>query len=336
MEIAGSLFLSLNFESDALPKTIELVPAGAVVHGRDGRRWKNGDPRRVALNSMARQPRLVIDENHSTDLSAPKGGASPAMGWMTKLRAEADGSIRADVEWTKRGAKAVLNREYSYISPVFLHDDGGEVTAVLRAALTNSPNLRLPALNSESQFFDNNANDDTEEPMKKALCAVLGLPETATEDDILAALKALQGKALNAEAQGTTRTPAVDLAVYAPRADLNAMEARAAAAEKRIAELDAARLKDEAEATVDGAIRARKIAPASRDEYLALCSTEEGVEKLKGVFAKTPEIIGAEPQAPEGAPPPGETAALNAEEASLAKAMGYTAEEYGDIKGGKK
>ena len=334
MERTSSLFLSLNFENGALPTTIELVPAGSPILGRDGRKWKNGNPRKVALNSMARLSRLVIDENHSTDLSAPKGGASPAMGWMTNLRTEADGSMRADVEWTKRGAKAVLNREYSFISPVFLHDDRGEITAVLRAALTNSPNLDLPALNSENNFFNNNT--DTEALMKKELCAALGLPETATEAEVLAA-----AKALNAAGQGAPQTQTdaarVDLTAYAPRADLNAMETRAVAAEKQIAELNAARLKAEAEAVVDGAIRARKIAPASRAEYLALCATEEGVEKLKSVFEKTPEIIGTETQAPEGAPPPaGETAALNAEEASVAKAMGYTAEEYRDIKGGKK
>lgn len=111
MEITGSLFLSLNFENGALPSAIELIPAGELIQGRDGRKWKKADPQKVALNSMARLPRLVIDENHATDLSAPKGGASPAMGWMTKLRAGEGGSIWADVEWTKRGAEAVLNKE---------------------------------------------------------------------------------------------------------------------------------------------------------------------------------------------------------------------------------
>jgi phage I-like protein len=147
MEITGSLFLSLNTENGALPSAIDLIPAGASIQGRDGCKWKNSDPKKLAAASMARISRLVIDENHATDLSAPKGGASPAMGWMTNLHAGEGGAIRADVEWTKRGAEAVLNKEYSFISPVFLHDEQGEITVVLRAALTNSPNLQLPALN---------------------------------------------------------------------------------------------------------------------------------------------------------------------------------------------
>jgi phage I-like protein len=333
MEITGSLFLSHNFESGALPASIELIPAGTLIHGRDGRKWKNANPQTVVLNSMARLSKLVIDENHATDLSAPKGGASPAMGWMTNLRSGEGGSIWADVEWTKRGGEAVLNKEYSFISPVFLHDDQGEITVVLRAALTNSPNLNLPALNSER--LEN--NNFKEKAMDKELLAALGLPETATGAEALAAIKALNA-ARPGEAQTQTDTSKVDLAAYAPKADFNAMETRDLAAEKQLAELNAAGLKEEAEAAVDGAIKNRKIAPASRAEYLALCATREGLETFKKIAVATPEIIGMEPQAPEGTPPAegGVGVALNAEEAELAKALGYTAEEYQKIKEGKK
>ena len=323
MEITGSLFLSLNFENGALPSAIELIPAGELIQGRDGRKWKNGNPQQVALNSMARLPRLVIDENHATDLSAPKGGASPAMGWMTNLRAGKGGSVWADVEWTKRGAEAVLNKEYSFISPVFLHDDRNEITVVLRAGLTNSPNLQLPALNSEEP--ENNHKEMLMD--HKALCAALGLPETATEAEALAAVKALNAAK---PAQAQTDTSRADLAVYAPRADLNAMEARAVAAEKQLAELNAAQLKREAETAVDEAIKNRKIAPVSRAEYLALCATKEGLETFKKIAASSPVIISTESQAPEGAPPAagGGGTALNAEDEAVRKAMGYSVEEY--------
>jgi phage I-like protein len=337
MEITGSLFLSLNFEGEVLPSFIEVVPAGLLIRGRDGRKWKNGQPQNVVRNSMARLPRLVIDENHATDLAAPKGGASPAMGWMTNLRTGEGGSIWADVEWTRRGEQAVLNKEYSFISPVFLHDDQGEITTVLRAALTNSPNLQLPALNSERSELNN-----TEVSMNKELCAALGLAETATEAEILAAARALQSRAaLNAAgpgaAQTQTDTSRVDLAAYAPRADLNAMEARALAAEGQLAELNAAHLKREAEAAVDEAVKGRKIAPASRAEYLALCSTQAGLESFKKIMATSPVIISAETQAPEGTPQGGQVA-LNAAEMEAAQAAGYTDEEWKKLKalsGGK-
>jgi len=334
MEVTGSLFLSLNFENGTLPTAIELIPSGDVVQGRDGRKWKKSDPQKVVLNSMSRLSRLVIDENHATDLAAPKGGSSPAMGWMTNLRTGNGGSIWADVEWTKRGSEAVLNKEYSFISPVFLHDDQSEITVVLRAGLTNSPNLQLPALNSEQVGGPDKNN--TEVSMNKELLAALGLSETATEAEALAAVKALNAAKTGA-AQTQTDTSKVDLTAYAPRADLNAMEARASAAEKQLAELNAAQLKKDAEAAVDEAVKNRKIAPASKAEYLALCSTKEGLESFKKIVAASPAIIGTETQAPEGTPPAaGGSVALNAEETALAKALGYTAEEYQKIKGGQK
>jgi phage I-like protein len=166
--------------------------------------------------------------------------------------------------------------------------------------------------------------------MKKELCAMLGLSEAVTDVEMLAAVKAL-----NAARQ--TDTSRVDLEAYAPRADLCAMETRALAAEKQIADLNADILKKEAEAVVDGAIKAGKITPANREEYLAFCSTNEGLEKMKNIFSRTPPVISAETQAPEGTPPAsGGGAALNAEATSVYKAMGYNEEEIGKIKEGKK
>jgi phage I-like protein len=326
----GSLFLSLNFEGE-VPSRIMLVPADRIVKGRDGREWKNPSPKQAALNSITRLPLLPIDENHSTDLSAPKGGASPAFGWMKNLCADESGAVWADVEWTERGRDAVSKKEYRFISPVFAFNKEGEINCILRAALTNSPNLNLPALNSERL---ENINEERK-TMDKTLLAALGLPETANITEALAAVQALNASKPKADVQ-TDRSP-VDLTAYAPRADLNAMEARASAAEKQLAELNAAQLKKDAEAAVDEAIKNRKIAPASKAEYLALCATQDGLNRFKNIMVATPAIIGDGNQAPEETPPAGGSGvALNAEETAVARAMGYTVEEYQKIKEGKK
>jgi phage I-like protein len=165
--------------------------------------------------------------------------------------------------------------------------------------------------------------------MNKELLAALGLPETATEAEALAAVKSLNASKTAASPQTDKTT--VDLAAYAPRADLNAMEERAVAAEKQIAEMNAAQLKKDAEAAVDEAVKNRKIAPASKAEYLALCTTKEGLEKVKNIFTNNPVIIGTEPQAPENAPP-GSQVSLNSEEAAFAKAAGKTPEEWAKLK----
>jgi phage I-like protein len=322
----GSLFLSLNFEQ-GIPSRIMLVPGDKTVKGRDGRAWKNPDPNATALNSNKNLPMLPIDENHSTDLSAPKGGASPAFGWMKNLCADEGGAIYADVEWNERGLNALERKEYKFISPVFRHNEKGEINCILRAALTNSPNLILPALNSEQ--LENKPM--MEVSMYKSLLAALGLPETAGEAEAVALIKSLNA-AKGAAAQQTDKSE-VDLAAYAPRADLNAMEARAVAAEKQLAEMNAAQLKKDAEAAVDEAIAKRKIAPVSKEQYLALCATKEGLEKAKSIFAASPAIISTEAQAPEGAPPAsGGGVSLNSEEAAMAKAAGKTPDAWTKLK----
>ncbi|MDR0322351.1 MAG: phage protease [Treponema sp.] len=324
----GSLFLSLNFEEE-IPKRIMLVPADKIVKGRDNREWKNPNPKQVALNSNSRLQALPVDENHSTDLSAPKGGAAPAFGWMKNLCADESGAIWADVEWNERGLNALTKKEYKFISPVFAFDEKGEIKCILRAALTNSPNLILPALNSEQ--LENKSK--MEVSMNKELLVALGLPETATEAEVLAAAKALNAAKTTAAPQTDKST--VDLTAYAPRADLSAMETRALNAEKQIADLNAAQLKKDAEAAVDEAITNRKIAPASKAEYLALCATKEGLESFKKIAAANPAIISTE-QTPATPPASGDSVALNAEQSQLATAMGYTPEEFGKIIGGSK
>jgi phage I-like protein len=321
MERTGSLFLSLNLEGDNL-KRIKIVPAGERIKGRDGRTWKNSNPKQTALNSNERLPSLPIDENHSTDLAAPKGGASPAFGWMTNLCADDTGAIWADVEWTERGRDVLDKKEYRYISPVFYSDESGEINCILRAALTNTPNLQLPALNGEQSSHEQPEKINTEDCMDKILCAALGLAETATVNDALAVIDKLK-TAQNAQS--------VDLAAYAPRVELNTALERAVSAEKQVADLNAAQLKKEAEAAVGEAIKAGKIPPALKDTYINMCATQAGFEQFKDIAAKTPAIIDGKPQAP-AAPPPASETSLNAEDAAFAKAAGYSAEEWNKLR----
>ena len=170
--------------------------------------------------------------------------------------------------------------------------------------------------------------------MKKELCAALGLPETATDAEVLAAVgtaaAAQKEKALNAESGGKSGLQ-VDLQVYAPRAELNAAKERAAAAENRLAELNAAALKREAEGEVDAAVKAGKITPGCKNFYVELCATREGLEKFKVLAAEMPAIVDGRVQAPDK-PPPAAGVSLNSEDTAFAAAAGYSAESWAKIK----
>lgn len=323
MKITDSLFLCLNTDNGTVPNRIQILPAGKKIKGVDGREWTLSDPEILCakMNSSDRvtvKNGCCIDENHSTDLAAPKGGESPAFGWFRNFSTETDGSIWADVEWNERGKKAVSEKEYRYISPVFTRDKDGNIIEILRAALTNNPNLDNGALNSSQETAE-------EKNMDKELCAALGIPETATTRDALDAVAKLKTE-LNSE-----QNKSVDLAAYAPRADLAAMQQRAEKAEKELAELNAASLKAKATAAVEQAVKEGKIAPASKDTYLELCASEDGFAKFEKIMAVTPSITGGS-QVPDKAPEDKSNVELNAAEKEWASSMGYTLEDWKKIK----
>lgn len=323
MIYTGSLFLCLNNSSGEIPSRIQLLPSGPDITGVDGRGWRLRDAHALVKSMNALQKEFPIDENHSTDLAAPKGSPSPALGWFKDFSVETDGSIWVDVEWNSRGAESLKNREYRFISPVFNSTEKKEITEILRASLTNRPNLTNPALNSELP-----KESAKENIMDKELCAALGLPETATKEEVLAAVVTNKGTG-----KKQAELNSVDLTAYCPRADLNAAESRATVAEQKLTELNAESLKVKATASVDAAIASRKIAPASKDEYLNLCSTEAGLASFESIMSKTPELIQKLPIVPSKEPDSGNgLPALNADEKKLADSMGYTEDEYSKIK----
>src|SRR5579863_7460020 len=131
------------------PKWIELLPAGDFA-GRDGRGpFRLSDPAGVivATDQLRMQAGLPIDYDHATDFAAPVGRPAPAAGWIRTIEVR-DGALWGQVEWTSHGAAAVVTHEYRYISPVFEYSQDGEVQRLLRAALTNNPNLYLKAISA--------------------------------------------------------------------------------------------------------------------------------------------------------------------------------------------
>lgn len=164
------------------PDWIQLMPLGDV-NASDGRRWALADARKVVAASAPAGVDLVVDYEHQTEFVEKTGQKAPAAGWIKQIEARADG-IWGRVEWTDAAANHIRGREYRYISPTFLATKAGEVVKILRAALTNNPALELMAL----------ASAQHEEPMNeflKKLAKACGLPETATEAEVLSKITAM-------------------------------------------------------------------------------------------------------------------------------------------------
>lgn len=122
----------------------------------------------MAASLVQAKGKLVLDENHATDLIAPKGGEAPARGWIVDLQARADG-IWGRVKWTDAAISRGIWTEYRGVSPVILHQKDGTIDAVLRASLVNQPNLvGLTSLHMTSPRVDMDEID-------KAIAEYLGI-----------------------------------------------------------------------------------------------------------------------------------------------------------------
>ncbi len=309
---------ALCFELSAdVPEWVEVLPPGPTVTGRDGRTWSY-DPAEVLAATKAHTAGadLPFDYVHATELKAPQGDDAPASGWAREYRLNERGAIEARVEWTAKARNAIAEREYRYLSPVFIYDDAGRIHRFSSFGLTNKPNLLIKALNAEQPTTENH-------PMlAAAIRAALGLPETATEDEAVAAIKAL--KEAKETALNSEKAPSLQL--YVPRGDYNALEQRAANAEQKLADRDKADLDKAINAEIEAALKAGKITPATKGYHLAACQEEGGLERFREFVKAAPSVTAT--VVPEGKVDEQNKTALNAEQQQAARMFGMTDDQY--------
>ncbi|MGH7924092.1 MAG: phage protease [Candidatus Binatus sp.] len=305
----------------AAPEWIELLPAG-VFYGRDGRGpFRLDDPTAVIESTTALQMNagLPIDYDHATDFGAPEGRPAPAAGWIRELEVRS-GAVWGRVEWTARAASSIVAREYRYVSPVFQFDPkDGSVTRLLRAGLTNNPNLHLTAIAaSRTAAADNETKDERMEFPNQELCELLNLEGGATVADIVAKVRELRAAgdaAAEIGAHAHSHDPAHFVAIAEFERALTELNA-----------LKAERARERAAQTVEEAIRAGKIVPAQREWAIAYCAADG--RGFQAFAAKQPSIVG-ENLGLAGEPPADRRAGgLNAAELAICAQLGLKHSEF--------
>lgn len=314
------------------PEWLHVLPAGRFsgVDGRGPYLLENADTVIAAFNAAARK--LPVDENHSTDLAAKQGFSAPARGWIVELQNREDG-IWGRVEWTAEGRSMVEGHSYGYLSPVFTHTAKSPfvVQKLLRVSLTNDPNLNLTALHS--------TNMETTMDLD-ALREALGLPETADEAAILAAVAAahtaqtahsalLSRLAPVAGVAADAGDDAIVTALQSKAKPATAVEAENAELRTQVKSLSTkletfvtTHAKERAETVIDTAIKEGKVVPALRDHMIARHTKNptEVEDELKLMVSINAGGLGGRK------PPEGETA--TAEELSVASMMGVDPEAF--------
>lgn len=134
----------------------------------------------------AKKNDTVIDYEHQT----LENVIAPAAAWIKRLEDRGKDGLWGEVDWTPKAAEFVKNKEYRYLSPVvFARKSDGRAIILHSCGLTNTPAIdgMQPIANKETEV---NSME-----FLKTVAGLLGLPETATEDDVKQALETVKQQA---------------------------------------------------------------------------------------------------------------------------------------------
>lgn len=324
-------------EDGGAPEWIHLLPAGVIATGDKRGPYRALNFEQIIADSFLNEAKLPVDINHSIHLRGPKGEEAPAVGWIVAMQARADG-LWGKVEWTAQGADLVTSRAYKGISPVIRHTADKTILSIECASLVNKPNLRgLTALHQQQ--------DTPPMDWTKFLADMLGLPETATDDDIKAALKAKMkgGKETAMQSQLSeigvalglgADSDAADILVAAQSAQADtgadetivALQAELSEVTTSLNTLKEGRAKDAAITFVEGAIKLGRVGiKPMKDRYVSMHMQDaSGTEELINAM---PILSGSGTSIIAPARKDGEVS-LNSEHLSIAKMLGQDPKDY--------
>lgn len=272
--------------SGAASGWVHLLPAGSFS-GRDGRGpYTLRDAQRIITAAASRGMDLPIDYEHQIDHAEKNGQPAPAAGWIKQLKHDTRG-IWGRVEWTAKAKAMLASREYRFLSPVFTyHANTGEIMTLLRAGLTNNPNLHLTALASQ----ENPPADKPAPELRAQLLQVLALPEDTADQTLLDTIAALVAGGA-APVPDEARQSQLASGVMEMAVELNRVKAREA--------------EGKAQAAVGAAITSGKLPPFLRDWGLALCREnparfDEFAREMVPVLTPGSQINGHRQQQPVG------------------------------------
>lgn len=266
------------------------------------------------------KPQLPIDYAHKSD--------GIAAGWITDLRETADG-LEARIEWTSAAKAAIVARELQFLSPTFarssMHPATGETVGptLYGAALLNTPFLYdLPRVEAGRHTGAKKME------FTKRLAALIGIPETSTEDEVAKAVEAAcaaqkKATAMSADADRAIelqRTGAVELASV--KAERDTLSAKAAALEAELRNL-----------AVDGMVRdatARGVANPSGQVEKALKLSKGDLAAAKEIMSMVPSTVALGEVGVAATESPKGTAALDIIRASAKKIAETEGRSFGD------
>lgn len=318
--------IELNADGKNVPTSFMAIPAG-VVFGRDGRRWTNDHPKNIVNAFDAEGVDLPVDYQHGSEYHKTDGKPVPAAGWIKAVH-NIDGAIWVDVEWTAKASEMIVAKEYRYISPAFARNLDNSILALSSIALVLKPNLAaLPALNNKTPNSDN-SNPVKEREMKKEhliiLCALLGLSPDAADEVVVAAVKKIKDDGVLA-LNNLNKAPSLE--THVPRAEYDLVKVSLAEKTTELNTIQADTKNAEIEKIVSDAVAEGKVTPASKKQYIEICSTETGLQAFKDLMADAPVLNNKGITTPANLPN-GEIKTLTDQQIEICSMTGQSHEDY--------
>jgi phage I-like protein len=238
--------------------------------------------RRAKLRQVSNE--LPIDYDHRTEMPVDNGPI-PAAGWFS-VEARDDGLWAVNVRWTPRAAEMLQNGEYRFWSPVFF-DEENHIRELDKLALTNEPATvgARPLI----------ASANKESAMLEKLRKLLGLPETATEEEVVNALNKTRARLASAEAVIKAAGIQADLESDEARGQAMALAASAQLAptvaelQARIAQLEQGQAESTAEEIVEEALSAGKLLASQKAFWVA--KAKEDPKGVRAYFASAAPVV---------------------------------------------
>jgi len=311
------------------PGAVQLFPEGDFT-ARDGRpgagkSWRLTEAAAGGIIRAAarRTTPIVIDYEHQTLEAKNNGREAPAAGWFKALEWRAGkGLFATDVDWTA-AAKAYIDAgEYRYISPVFSYGADGTVLELHMAGLTNNPAIDgMDAVTAATFSMASDGLEDTMEELRK----LLGLPDDATYNEIVAAVKALKETAdtlketADAVNNAAAKAETPDPAKYVPIATLTEVRNDLAALSAQVRDKEVSGL-------VDAALADGRLLPAMKGWALDL--GKKDIVALKAYIDKAQPIAALTGTQTGGNAPTGGGGALDDTALAVCRQMGVSADDY--------
>lgn len=326
------LILICKDMNGVVPEEIQVIPYGTEIDTPKGKFTLDDECAAAVMAEFeTHKNQMVIDYEHQT----LQGTEAPAAGWITRLINKGKDGIWAAVNWTDRAKNYIAGKEYKYVSPVILKRiSDNRVLRLINVALTNQPNIdgMVPLVNKAGDITIKINKE--EKTMWKELLRKLGLAETATEQDAIAAINKIEADA--DAAKGTvviankSVLTALGLTETATEAEITGTIMAMKQSHSQVATLaqelktmkDALAAKDAAD-VVAVAMKEGKITPAQKDWADTYAKTD--LAGFKVFVSKAPVVVPLDRVA--GDEPPA-SAVLDDTQLAVNKQMGIDQETF--------